>query len=451
MTDAPGPTESDARPAHPLARLPFFYGWVVVAVAFITIAIGVNVRTSFSLLFPPILEEFGWERGVTAGIFSIGFATSMVLSPFLGVSMNRFGPATVMSVGSIVVSASLVLTTYADSQFLIFLSLGCGVVGGAIIFAFTSHAFLLPFWFARKRGLATGIAFSGVGVGAIVMFPWLQGIIDADGWRDACWAMAILLLVIVLPLNLMFQRRRPEDLGLKPDGDGRKGPAAPAVDNVVDQAWVARNFSLWTAMGTLRFWWVSIGLFFGMYIWYAVQVHQTKYLSEIGFTEDAAAFALGMVGMMGVIGQIGLGAFSDRIGREWAWTIAVSGFIAAYLLLLVMKASPSPVLLWIMVVCQGAMGYGMATIFPSILAELFHGPRFGQIFGGFSAIISVGAALGPWVTGEIYDRVGSYDLAWYVAIAAALLSITCIWLAAPRKVRLVAGQAAKRAARRGAA
>ncbi len=444
MTDAPAP-ESPQRPAHILARLPFYYGWVVVAIAFITMGVGVSVRTSFSLLYPPILEEFGWDRGITAGIFSAGFATSMVIAPFLGVAMNRYGPGIVMAAGTLIVSTGLVLTTYADTQLLIFLSLGCAVVGGSIILAFTTHAYLLPYWFVRRRGLTMGIAFSGVGIGAIVMFPWLQEIIKSDGWREACWAMAVLLLAAVLPLNLLFQRGRPEDIGLKPDGDGRKGPAAAVIDNVVDPEWVARNFSIWTAMGTWRFWFVSIGLFFGMYIWYAVQVHQTKYLAEVGYTEIVAAYALGMVGLMGVGGQIGIGALGDRIGREWGWTIALSGFAVCYVLLLTMNLSTSPVLLWAMVAFQGLLGYGAATTFPSILAEIFHGPRYGQIYGVFSGIISIGAAAGPFVTGAIYDRTGSYDLAWYVALGACAVSITFIWLAAPRKVRLAAGVAAKRA------
>jgi hypothetical protein len=73
-------------------RLPFFYGWVVVAVAFVTMAVGVNARTAFSLLFPPILAEFGWERGVTAGAFSFGFLVSAILSPSLGRMMDWKGP-----------------------------------------------------------------------------------------------------------------------------------------------------------------------------------------------------------------------------------------------------------------------------------------------------------------------------------------------------------------------
>jgi MFS family permease len=80
-------------------RLPFFYGWVIVAVAFVTMGIGFNVRTAFSLLFPPILDEFGWERGVTAGAFSFGFLVSAGLSPLLGRLMDHRGPRLVIEIG----------------------------------------------------------------------------------------------------------------------------------------------------------------------------------------------------------------------------------------------------------------------------------------------------------------------------------------------------------------
>src|SRR5438270_113633 len=75
-----------------LMRLPFFYGWIIVVVTFVTMAIGVNARTSFSLFFPPIIDEFGWERGVTAGAFSLGFVVSGVVSPLIGRLMDRAGP-----------------------------------------------------------------------------------------------------------------------------------------------------------------------------------------------------------------------------------------------------------------------------------------------------------------------------------------------------------------------
>jgi len=90
-------------------RLPFFYGWVVVAVVFVTMGVGVNARTAFSLLFPPILAEFGWERGVTAGAFSFGFLISAVLSPTLGRLMDRRGPRVVMEIGVFLMGAGLLL------------------------------------------------------------------------------------------------------------------------------------------------------------------------------------------------------------------------------------------------------------------------------------------------------------------------------------------------------
>src|SRR5436853_2957342 len=86
---------------------PLFYGWVVVAVAFVTMALGVNARTAFSLLFPPILEEFGWDRGVTAGAFSFGFLVSAPLSPGLGWLMDRRGPRVVIELGVVLVGAGL--------------------------------------------------------------------------------------------------------------------------------------------------------------------------------------------------------------------------------------------------------------------------------------------------------------------------------------------------------
>jgi MFS family permease len=101
-------------------RLPFYYGWLVVAVVFVTMAVGVNARTAFSLLFPPILEEFGWDRAVTAGAFSFGFLVSAFLSPALGRMMDRRGPRTVSLIGVAATAGGLLLSTlstHASSSF----------------------------------------------------------------------------------------------------------------------------------------------------------------------------------------------------------------------------------------------------------------------------------------------------------------------------------------------
>ncbi|PYO53023.1 MAG: MFS transporter, partial [Candidatus Rokuibacteriota bacterium] len=204
-----------------------FYGWVIVAVVFVTMAVGVNARTAFSLLFPPILDEFGWERGVTAGAFSFGFLVSAVLSPSLGRLMDRRGPRVVMEMGVALMAAGLLLAPLAREPWHLYATLGVLVGGGSVVLGYTGQALFLHNWFVRRRGLAMSVAFSGVGVGSIVLLPWLQTLIGASGWRAACWAMAILVLVLLAPLNLLL-RRRPEELGLHPDGDSssRNGPAS---------------------------------------------------------------------------------------------------------------------------------------------------------------------------------------------------------------------------------
>jgi MFS family permease len=424
-------------------RLPFFHGWLVVAVAFVTMAIGVNARTSFSLLFPPILDEFGWERGVTAGAFSLGFLVSTFVSPFLGRVMDRVGPRVVIPIAVAAVASGLALATQASAPWHLYLTLGVLVVGGTVCLGYTGHALFLPLWFVERRGLATGVAFSGVGVGSILIFPWLQGLIGRAGWREACWAMAALLVVTLVPLNLLLQRRRPEDLGLLPDG-GRApaagGPARAQAENVVDPGWVAVDWTLGRAARTSRFWWIFAGFLFGLYSWYAVQVHQTKYLLEIGFEPAEAAFALGFVGFTGIVGQIALGHLSDRVGREWVWTLSSAGFVLCYALLLGMRAYPSPALLYLMVSAQGVLGYGLASVFAAIPAEIFQGRHYGAVFGTLSLASGGGAGLGPWVTGLLHDRTGDYVVAFWLAIAASVVSAVAMWLAAPRKVRAVAGR-----------
>ncbi|MCZ6646211.1 MAG: MFS transporter [SAR324 cluster bacterium] len=440
-------SDRSARSASPLARLPVYYGWVVVAVAFVTMAIGVNTRTAFSLLYPQILDEFGWDRGVTAAVFSVGFLSSILISPFIGLAMDRFGPRIVIPVGVISLASGLTLATVASTPLQLYLTLGVLVVGGAVLLSYNGHSFFLPFWFVRRRGLAIGIAFSGVGVGSIILFPWVQRIIESSGWREACWTMAILLVVVLLPLNFLLQRRRPEDLGLRPDGDPdptQPGAEQPGPDNIVNQAWAATDWHVFLAMRTRPFWWLFLAYVTGLYAWYAVQVHQIKYLVEGGFSPEQAALALGFVGLSGIAGQISIGHLSDRIGREWAWSISAMGFVICYLLLLLLNHYPSSALMYLMAASQGLLGYGMASVYGAMPAELFQSRRYGPIFGMYGVAAGLGAGGGPWVTGLLHDRFGTYTQAFWLAIAASVVSAICVWFAAPRKVRLVAGQAARR-------
>jgi MFS family permease len=195
----------DSHPPWP-SRLPFYFGWVIIAVAFVTMAIGVTARTAFSLLMVPLIDEFGWDRGTAAGAFSFGFLVSAVLSPIVGRVIDAHGPRIVILIGVALTSAGLILAPHIDRPWQLYARLGVLVGGGANMMTYTVHSQFLPNWFVAKRGLAISIAFAGAGVGAKLLLPWLQSIILTQGWRASCWAMGLLVLLVLAPLFCLCGR-----------------------------------------------------------------------------------------------------------------------------------------------------------------------------------------------------------------------------------------------------
>lgn len=417
-----------------------FYGWVIVAITFVTMGIGVNARTAFSLFFPPIVDEFGWERGVTAGAFSFGFLVSAVFSPLIGRLMDRAGPRVVMELGIFMMAGGLLLAPHTTAVWHLYLTMGLMVGGGSVCLSYTGQSLYLPNWFIRQRGLAMGIAFGGVGIGSIILLPWAGHVIAQSGWRSASTSLGILMLVVLVPINLMV-RQRPQDMGLEPDGDGGATEIRKPSVVVVDPAWATVDWTLFRAMRTARFWWLSLGFFCGLYTWYSVQVHQTKYLTEIGFSSNLAVWALGWVSLLGIPSQIVLGYLSDRIGREWIWTISGFGFTICFIALVALAYYPSLPLVYVMVLAQGLLGYGVTAIMAAVVVEIFEGRHYGVIFGTVMLAGLAGAATGPWVTGVLHDIYGDYVIAFSVGIAMSVVGMLTIWLAGPGKIRVVAGQA----------
>src|SRR6202011_4719881 len=345
-----------------LMRLPFFYGWVIVVVTFVTMAIGVNARTAFSLFFPPILDEFGWERGVTAGAFSFGFLVSAGVSPLIGRLMDRAGPRAVMELGVALMGGGLLLAPLTTQPWHLYLTMGVMVGAGSVCLGYSGQSLFLPNWFIRRRGLAMGLAFAGVGIGSGTLLPGGQLMIEETGWGTPRPPVGIMVLVVLAPINLLL-RKRPEDLGLLPDGDAApSATSAQPVSNIVDPVWAGTDWTLRRALRTARFWWISLGYFGGLYIWYAVQVHQTKYLLDIGFSSSVAVWALSVVSLLGIPGQILLGHISDRVGREWIWTASCIGFGVCFAALIALASFPTLLLIYAMVVAQGALGYGLTSI-----------------------------------------------------------------------------------------
>ena len=248
-----------------------------------------------------------------------------------------------MELGVVLMGSGLLLAPLTTQPWHLYLTIGVLVGAGSVCLGYSGQSLFLPNWFIRRRGLAIGIAFAGVGIGSVTLLPWVQHMIEQTGWRTACTAMGIIVLVVLAPINLLLHKR-PEDIGLLPDGDAAPtATSAKPVSNVVDPVWANTDWTLRLALRTARFWWICIGYFAGLYIWYAVQVHQTKYLLDIGFSSSVGVWALGVVSLLGIPGQICLGHLSDRIGREWVWAISCVGFAICFAALIALKYCAEPV------------------------------------------------------------------------------------------------------------
>ena len=350
--------------------------------------------------------------------------------------MDRKGPVWVMELGAIGLAIGMVLATYTTEPWHLYATLGVLVGGASVAMGYSGQGYYLPNWFHRNRGLAISIAYSGAGAGSILLLPYLQHLIAADGWRAACRTVAVVSIVILVPLNLLL-RRHPRDLGLTPDGDSAAVAHSRRNVTIVDPAWAAIEWTLPRAIRTARYWWIALGSFGGLFTWYAVQVHQTKYLQDIGFSPDIAGWALGVVSLAGVPGQIVMGAVSDRIGREQVWALGCFGFTLTYILLIALAWYPAEALLWAMVLVQGVVGYAISSVLSSVTAEVFEGPHFGAIFSSIMVYAISGGAAGPFLVGLLHDFTGSDIPGFTLAGGFSLISAAAIWLAAPRKVRRV--------------
>lgn len=431
-------------------RLPFFYGWVIVAVTFVCFAVGYATWHSFSIFYVALLEEFGWSRAETALAFSIFTIAYGFNSPIAGSLVDRFGPRTVLPLGALLVGSGLLAVTQISSLWGFYLLYGVVAAIGVSLFGSVVTFVVLNNWFVRKRGTAGGLATAGIGVGTLVMVPLLQFIIISHGWRAAYTVLAVATLVTIPTLVILFQRRRPQDMGLLPDGDdpkggagARKARAATAGALVVDKEWASREWDLRSAMRTRRFWLVSAARGLELLSLQMFLTHQAAFFVDAGFDKMVAASVVGTVGIVGSVGKIMWGVVSDRVGRELAYTMAfVCGTLGIVLMLNVTGQSS----IWM------AYGYGIiyglcygasAVLTPVLAADLFHGKSYGAILGGIYVVGGLGSSFGAWLGGYVFDLTGSYTWAFSMGIPAMWFSCLFFWLSGPRKVRLVAGRAPK--------
>jgi len=410
----------------------FFYGWVIVGLSFVNLGIIFGIWYSFSVFFIPILEEFGWSRAATAGVFSCFMLVHSGSAVIIGSFLDRFGARIVIPLGACIVALGLFASSRIHALWQFYLWYGVLTPVGVCAIGFIAHGIILPKWFNKKRGLAIGIAMAGIGLGMQILVPAAQFTITHLGWRIAYCVLAGFILITVLPLNIFLQRNSPQEIGQNPDG-ASSGEMADTLPKEAGQPEAPRTCPprIWTIHECLRskqFWFLFSAFFFTPLAVQGTLIHQVAGVVDKGFSAAQGAFFFGLAGMAGSVGKIFFGWLSDRIGREIAFG---TGLGCAFLgiLSLMMLQPEYPYLLYGYAILFG-LGYGsIAPIIPSRAADLFLGPHFGRILGVLSIGGGIGGALGVWLSGKIYDITASYNTSFMISLISLVLAVILFRLA----------------------
>ncbi len=351
--------------------------------------------------------------------------------PFIGRALDRFGPRTMMPLGALVLAGGLVLTSRTGDLVQFYLFYGIITSIGIALLGTVPNWSVIQNWFVRKRGTAMGIAAAGIGFAQFILVPFAQQLITTVGWRDAYVILAGLVLATILPLTILFQRHRPQDMGLLPDGD-----VAPALCLTPKPGTAGRDADSqpWTvgrALHTREFWLLFFGFAAAILVNQTVLVHQAGAFKNVGYGATLTAIIFGVSGAAGAVGKVAWGAISDRIGRAYAYTVAMGIYLIGLAMMLLITDASQPILAYAFAIFFG-IGYGScAPLFPATVADKFHGKSFGAIYGVIQIGISIGSGAGPLIAGYIFDVAHDYTLAWLLSMAALVISAACIWAAMP--------------------
>lgn len=425
-----------------------FYGWIIVAISLVTMTIAYATRFSFSVFYVAILEEFGWSRAETALAFSINLIVYASLSPLSGTLIDRFGPRRIFPIGAVICGLGLLGLSQIASILQLYLFSGLMAVG-LVLMGYVAHSCFLPHWFSLKLGTALGFAVIGLSLGNVSSLP-IQHLINSIGWRGVYIILSIVVVAVIVPLTAIFQRHRARDMGLPLDGitspkdepeAGTKGPARGAETDrrIVDKEWAATDWTLSRAMKTTRFWLLFMQTFLTGISYNIILVHTVAFIVDVGYSKILAASVFALLGGVSIVSAFG-GYISDRIGRELTYTIGSLGLVVAILVLLLVRDTSAPWMLYSFAILFGVCQGVDRPIIMAAKADIFHGKHLGTIMGFNNLGYGFGGALGAWLAGYIFDVQGSYTLAFITSLVTLIGTLALMWWAAPRKVRVVGGK-----------
>ena len=412
-----------------IIRNKFFYGYWIVLAGMVILTLNAGFAFfGFSVFNKPIADEFGWSRGEVTVAFSIFIITAAILSPIVGWLTDKRGPRQVLFLGTIVLPLALFLlsrTSALWNYYLFHLCLGIGHV----LLQTIPLSIIISNWFHRLRGTMQGLAFTGIGLGGIVLAaPIGNYLIPNIGWSNTYLVMALFLLFIMLPLLLFIVKNHPYQKGLHPYGQ----EVAEVADGHGSKAKEITGLSLKEATGTLTFWVIALtSMVYGASLTAALQ-NQVSILTEQGFTATSAVAAIGIVGLGSAVGKLIFGYLCDRINPKYA--AAISYALTASSLIIMIQAR-SMAHLWLFAVIHGLGHGGWAPNLAMLAASYFGLKQYGTVLGTIHLLYMTGLAIGPMVAGFAYDQTGSYHLVLTVFAILCFVSIPLI--AVIRKPKIV--------------
>jgi MFS family permease len=393
-----------------VSRPAVFAGWWVVAGAFVCMMVGFAVAYSFASFFRPLEVEFGARRGETSLVFSIAAFLYFLLGFPAGLIGDRLGPRPVVSGGLMLVAAGLVVASQATALWQVYLGYGLGV-GVGVGFSYVPSVAAVQRWFVRGRGIASGLAIAGIGIGTLLGAPLAAELIAVIGWRNTYLVLAgVAALGAVVAGSLV--RRGPEHYGLGPDGDT---PTSAVSGGQLP------GLSVGQAMRTRPFWLIYAGAMLLSFGLFAPFVHLVPYARDMGLGENFGVWLIALLGVGSTVGRFLFASVTGWLGRRRSFALMYAG---AGLMLVVWSQSTSGPALIFFALMFGAFYGGFVAIAPSLAADYF-GPRaLGSVIGALYSGVAFGALLGSPAAGFAYDFFGSYTGA--ILSAAGLCTVSLI-------------------------
>ncbi|HME94473.1 MAG TPA: MFS transporter [Methylomirabilota bacterium] len=407
-------------PAADLGIRPrLFYGWIVVATAFLVLFMAYGTQYAFGVFLAALGEEFGWSRASLSGVFSLYAFVYSVFALGAGRLTDRWGPRAVISVGGALLGIGLMLMSRVTALWQPYLLYGT-VAALGMSTAYVPCNATVAKWFTRRRGIAVGLASAGGSLGTFALPPVAHLLVSHLGWRGAYVVFGAAVLVALNGLGVLM-RRDPETMGLRPDG-------APAV---AASPRSGRRSGGWTVAEALRTraFWMLYGVFAATWTPVFIPlVHLVPMARGFGIAPLLAATLVSAVGVAAMAGRLVMGAASDRIGRRAALAVA---FVLQAGAFMGFSWSNELAALYAASVVFG-FSYGAASaLFTPTVADFFGREHAGSLAGLLFSLAGSMAACGPFAAGFIYDRAGDYRLAWWLSAACNGLALSLLAFTRP--------------------